>query len=68
MGINELKEFLPFLIPYIVVEFALMIVALTHVLRHRHYKVGNRVIWVIVVIFIQIIGPICYFAFGRSDE
>jgi hypothetical protein len=68
MGINELKEYLPFLIPLILVELALMIVALTHVIRHDHYKVGNRVLWIVVVVLFQIIGPIAYFAFGRSDE
>jgi hypothetical protein len=68
MNINDLKEYLPFLIPYIAVEFALMLVALIHVLRHKNYKVGNRVLWVVVVVCFQIIGPICYFAFGRSDE
>lgn len=68
MGINELKDYLPFLVPLIIAEFALMIVALVHVLRHDHYKVGNRVVWIVVVVCFQIIGPIAYFAFGRSDE
>ena len=63
----NLKEMLPFLIPIIILELALTIWALVHILTHKTYKIGNRTIWV-VVSFIQIIGPIIYFIYGRSDE
>ena len=61
-------EYLPFLIPYIILELALALIALVHVLRHPHYRFGNRVIWVLIVLLIQIIGPVVYFAFGRGEE
>lgn len=59
---------LPIFIPIIILELALMITALIHVLRHPHYRFGNKVLWIIIVVFIQIIGPIVYFAFGRGDD
>ena len=65
---NLQTEYLPFLIPVIIIELALMITALIHVVRHDHYKFGNKPIWIIVVVLIQIIGPIVYVVFGRSDE
>ena len=65
---NLQTEYLPFLIPVIIIELALMITALIHVVRHDHYKFGNKPIWIIVVVLIQIIGPIVYFVFGGSDE
>jgi hypothetical protein len=68
MLIDRLKELWPFLVPLIIIQFALMIMALTHVLRHKHYRVGSRALWIVVVVLINIIGPIAYFAFGRSDE
>lgn len=68
MGIDQLRAYLPFLIPYVAIEFALMIVALAHVFRHNQYRVGNRVLWVLLVVFVQILGPIAYFAFGKGDE
>ena len=58
---------LPFLIPIIIIELGLTIAALVHILTHKKYRFGNRVLWVIVS-FVQIIGPIVYFIFGRSDE
>ena len=68
MLIEQFKEFWPFLVPLIVIQLALMAVALTHILRHKHYKVGSRALWIVVVVLVNIIGPIAYFAFGRSDE
>lgn len=65
---EQIMQYLPFLIPVVILEFALMITALIHVLRHDHYKFGNRVLWVIIVVLVGIIGPIIYFALGRSDE
>ncbi|KMO45666.1 PLDc N-terminal domain-containing protein [Lacticaseibacillus rhamnosus] len=58
----------PFLVPLIILEFGLMITAVVHVLQHPHYRIGNRALWLVIVIFIQIIGPIAYFVFGREDQ
>ncbi len=66
--ISQLKEYLPFLIPVVILELALAITALVHVLKHPNYKFGNKILWIIVVLFIQIIGPVVYFLFGRGDE
>lgn len=65
---DVIKEYLPFLIPILLVELTLMITALVHVLKHKSYRFGNRVLWVIVVVCIQIIGPILYFTIGRGEE
>lgn len=59
---------LPFFIPLIILEVGLMLTALIHVLRHSHYRFGNRIMWVLIVVLLQIIGPIIYFAFGRESE
>ena len=59
---------LPFLIPLMILELTLMIVALIHIVRHPKYRVGTQAIWVLVVIFFQIIGPIIYFIVGRGEE
>jgi hypothetical protein len=61
-------EYLPFLIPVVIIELALMITALVHVLRHKNYRFGNRILWVVIVVFVEIIGPILYFTIGRGEE
>ncbi len=65
---DKLMEYLPFLIPIFIVELALMLTALIHVLKHDKYRFGNRVLWIIIVVFFQIIGPILYFTVGRGEE
>lgn len=65
---NTAFEYLPVLLPVIVIELILMLTALVHVLRHPHYRIGNKAVWIIVVVFFQIIGPIVYFVFGRGEE
>lgn len=65
---ENIKEYLPFLIPVIILEVILMVTAVVNILKHDKFKVGNKVIWLIISVFIQIIGPILYFTIGRSDE
>lgn len=65
---QSINELLPFIIPLIIAEFALLAVTLRHIFTHDHYKRGNRVIWVIVTIVgMEFIGPILYFIFGKED-
>lgn len=61
-------EYAPFLIPLFVIELVLALTALIHVIRHPHYRFGNKAMWIIIVLFIEIIGPVVYFVFGRGDE
>ncbi len=68
MGMEEFMEYLPFLLPLIIIQLTLALVALVHVLKHPNYKIGNRTIWIIVVCFVQFIGPIAYFALGKGDD
>ncbi|MCI1913603.1 MAG: PLDc N-terminal domain-containing protein [Schleiferilactobacillus harbinensis] len=67
-NVDILMKYLPLFIPLIILELALMVTALIHVLRHPHYRFGNKVMWIIIVVFIQIIGPIVYFVFGRGED
>jgi hypothetical protein len=65
---EQLKDFLPFLIPLVIVQFSLLGYALYHILTHRNYKRGNRTIWlVITLVFMNYLGPILYFLLGKED-
>lgn len=65
---QQIIEYLPFIIPILIIELALAITALVHVLKHPNYRFGNKIIWIFIVLLIQIIGPIVYFIFGRGEE
>lgn len=68
MNMETIIEYLPFLIPIILIEIGLAITALIHVLKHPTYKFWNRTIWIFVVLLFQIIGPILYFTMGKGDN
>ena len=65
---NEITEYLPFLIPIAIIQIGLALTAFFHVLRHDNYRFGNRIFWILVVLFIQMIGPILYFTVGRGED
>ena len=61
-------EFLPFLIPLVLVQFALLAYTLYHILTHNSYKRGNRVLWLIIsIVLMNFVGPILYFVLGKED-
>ncbi len=63
-----MNEFLPFLIPLIIVDVALLSYTIYHILTHNHYKRGNRMTWMIVsIVGLNFIGPILYFVFGKEE-
>ena len=65
---SQLTEFLPFLIPLVVLEFGLFGYTLWHILTHKTYKRGNRTIWLIVTIVgMNYVGSILYFILGKED-
>lgn len=65
---EQLVDFLPFLIPLAIAEFALFGYTLHHILTHNTYKRGNRALWLVVtIIFMNFVGPILYFLLGKED-
>ena len=65
---EQIKEFLPFLIPLVIVQFALLGYALHHILTHKTYKRGNRALWLVVtIVFMNYLGPIAYLLLGKED-
>ena len=66
--LNQLMEFLPFLIPLAIAEFALLGYTLYHILTHKTYKRGSRTLWlVITIVLMNFIGPILYFILGKEE-
>ena len=64
----NIQEFLPFLIPLIIAQFALLGYTLYHIFTHNSYKRGNRLMWlVITILLMNFVGPILYFLLGKED-
>ncbi len=64
---DTLQAYLPILAPLILIQLILMIVALVDVIRIRQTN-GPKWLWILIIIFINMIGPILYFVFGRKER
>lgn len=70
MSENELAQFmelLPYLIPILVIQLALVVVAIID-LAKRETTRGPKWVWVLVILLVNFIGPILYFVIGREEE
>ncbi|MCC4722999.1 PLDc N-terminal domain-containing protein [Salinicoccus sp. RF5] len=61
----DVQEYLPFLIPLLLLQLVLMVTALVMIIRQEHFKYLNKVVWIIIVLLLNIIGPILYFVLER---
>ena len=64
---EQIREYLPLLIPLLLIQLILMAFALLDIARRDKLR-GPKWVWVLVVIVVNIIGPIIYFVLGREDE
>ena len=55
-----------FLVGLGVVEIMLAVIAFIHVLKHPHYRFGNKFMWLFIVTIFCLLGPVAYFVWGRG--
>ena len=67
MDISQLKQYIPLLIPVVLIELGLMITALVDLFRRSQTR-GPKWVWALVIVLINFIGPIIYFIVGRKEE
>jgi hypothetical protein len=63
---DTVKEILPFLIPVLLLELVLLAIALLDLVRRERTK-GPKWAWALVIVLINLIGPIVYLLFGREE-
>jgi hypothetical protein len=66
-SLKQIVSLLPLIIPLMILEFALMVIALVDVIRRERVRGNNKVVWIIVIVLVNIIGPIIYLLFGRQE-
>jgi uncharacterized membrane protein YhaH (DUF805 family) len=67
MNLSVLQKYIPYLIPVLLIQLVLMISALVDLIRREHTR-GPKWVWVLVILFVNYIGPIIYFVAGRQEE
>jgi hypothetical protein len=63
---DQIRQFLPFLIPIVILQLVLLVVALLDLARRERTR-GPKWVWVLVIVFVNIIGPILYLVLGRDE-
>ncbi|MGX7328463.1 PLD nuclease N-terminal domain-containing protein [Enterococcus bulliens] len=58
---------LPLFIPLIILELGLMISAVISIFKHTRYRLLNRWLWLVIVVCLQLVGPLLYFLFGKEE-
>ena len=66
--LKTISGLLPFLIPLFIIEITLIVIALIDLFKRENMKNSTRVIWVLIIVLINLIGPIAYLLFGRKDK
>ena len=69
MNANVLKTlmaYLPLLIPVLVLQLGLMIFALVDLIRRERTK-GPKWMWALIILFVNLIGPVVYLLVGREE-
>jgi hypothetical protein len=63
------SQVLLLLLPVIVVELVLIVIALRDLLRpERKVRGDSKLMWGLLIVFISLFGPILYLAIGRVED
>jgi hypothetical protein len=62
------EQILALLAPIVLIQLGLMVVALIDLERdERRVRGGSKLAWALVIVFLNVIGPILYLTVGRED-
>ena len=64
---EALQQYIPYLIPVIIIQLILLVAGLVDLARRTRTN-GPKWLWALIILFVNIIGPIIYFAIGRVEE
>jgi hypothetical protein len=63
------EQIIALVVPIIVIQLGLMIAALIDLERdERRVHGGSKLVWALVIVFVNVVGPILYFVAGREES
>jgi uncharacterized membrane protein len=65
---TAIGRMLPFILPVLLIELGLMVFALVDVVKRKRVRGDNKVVWILIIILVNLIGPIIYLAIGRKED
>ncbi len=64
---TPLQQILPFIIPLVLLQLILMIVALVDLSKREKVRWIPKWGWALIIVLGELLGPIIYFVVGRED-
>jgi hypothetical protein len=64
---ERILQLLPYIIPIVLLQLVLMVVALVDLIRREKTRFLPKWVWAIVIVLGELIGPIVYLIFGREE-
>ena len=64
---DELRRYIPLLIPFLIIEIGLLVIALVDLIRRDQVRHLPKWAWAVIIIIINFIGPIAYLLLGREE-
>lgn len=61
-------DYLPIIMPLALLQLILLITAIIHLVKNDRLASNDKIVWALVIILINIIGPIIYLIFGRKED
>ena len=66
-ALDGISQYLPYLIPILLLQLGLMAYCLYDLSRREKTK-GPRWLWLVLIVFGELIGPVLYLLVGRIEE
>lgn len=64
-----LEAILPVIVPVIVLQFILLAFGLYDLTRpDRRVRGGNKLVWGLIIVLVNLVGPVLYFLAGREED
>jgi hypothetical protein len=62
------SQLLLLIVPILLVQLALIVLALRDLLRpERQVRGDSKLLWGVIIVIVNLVGPLLYFAVGRRD-
>ncbi len=65
----DIQGILPVILPIVLLQLVLLVLGLYDLTRpDRRVRGGNKLVWGLIIVFINLIGPAIYFLAGREED
>jgi hypothetical protein len=64
---EELRSYIPLLIPLVVIELTLLLIAIVDLIRREQVRYFPKWVWALIIVLLNFIGPIAYLIVGRDE-